>query len=182
MTCIVGLVQGKKVYLGADSMGSSGQDQWRRSDSKVFKNGSFVMAFTTSFRMGQLLQHKFKPPRHLSAKTVEEYMVTTFVDAIRKCFKNAGFATKTGRGEEQGGQFLVGYKGRLFTIEVDYQVAEQEQPYAAVGCGAQVALGSLHTSDGMGVTPNGRLLLALEAAQEHIALVVGPFRFVAGGK
>jgi hypothetical protein len=51
MTCIVGLVDGGRVWLGGDSAGVSGWDLTVRADRKVFRNGPYVMGFTTSFRM-----------------------------------------------------------------------------------------------------------------------------------
>lgn len=81
MTCIVGLVHGDTVYMGADSAGVSGLDLRLRKDSKVFLRGEFVMGFTTSFRMGQLLQHKFVPPQILDGVDPYDYM-PAFIDSV----------------------------------------------------------------------------------------------------
>ena len=59
MTCIAGLVHDGAVYLAGDSAGCSGWDLTVRADPKVFVSGSYVMGFTTSFRMGQLLRSVF---------------------------------------------------------------------------------------------------------------------------
>ena len=56
MTCIAGLVHDETVYLAGDSAGTSGWNLTVRADPKVFANDSYVMGFTTSFRMGQLLR------------------------------------------------------------------------------------------------------------------------------
>jgi hypothetical protein len=45
--------------------------------------------------------------------------------------------------------------------------------YDAVGCGADIAFGSLHTSKGQ--APRTRVRRALEAAAHHSAGVAGPF-------
>jgi hypothetical protein len=55
MTCIVGLRQGGKVFIGGDSAGISGWDVTVRADPKVFLSGPYAMGFTSSFRLGQLL-------------------------------------------------------------------------------------------------------------------------------
>ena len=55
MTCIVGLIDGRRVWMGGDSAGVSGLDITVRADAKVFRNGDFLIGFTSSFRMGQLL-------------------------------------------------------------------------------------------------------------------------------
>lgn len=62
MTCIVGLVDKGSIYMGGDSAGVAGLSVTTRADEKVFLNGPFIMGFTTSFRMGQILRYKFVPP------------------------------------------------------------------------------------------------------------------------
>lgn len=102
-------------------------------------------------------------------------MCSDFVDAVRKTFADGGYR-KTENGVETGGTFLVGHAGRIFEIEGDFQVGEPAVPYASVGCGFELALGSLHTSLGTsGLTPHDRALRALEAAQAFSAGVRAPF-------
>lgn len=172
MTVIVGLVHEGKVYMGGDSAGVAGMDLCVRADAKVFRNGPFLMGFTSSFRMGQLLRYAFSPPQRHPDTDIYAYMVTSFVDAVRNCLKSGGYA-KTEAGEESGGYFLVGYQGRLFMIADDYQVAETVDGYAAVGCGESFALGSFYASTGQ--SPEQRIRTALEAAERHSAGVRAPF-------
>ena len=174
MTCIVGLIDKKTVYMGADSAGVGNLNLRVRKDLKVFKNGKFLMGCTTSFRMIQLLKYQFIPPKHPPSLNTDKYMVTKFIDAVRKCFKNGGFA-KSENDEEKGGTWLVGYKGRLFRIEDDYQVAENIFPFDSCGCGENYAMGSLYSTNGRIKDPQKRIILALEAAQEFSAGVKGPF-------
>lgn len=172
MTCIAGIVQGGNVYIIGDSAGVGGLDLTIRADRKVFVNGDFVMGFTTSFRMGQLIQYAFNPPKRHPDKDVMAYMVTDFVDALRNCLKCGGFARKDSEAES-GGTFLVGYAGRLFSIESDYQVAESVIGYDAVGCGDAYAKGVLFATYSQ--PPEDRLRLAMQAAEAHSAGVRGPF-------
>lgn len=172
MTCIVGLVDGQTVHIGGDSAGVGGYSLTVRADRKVFRNGDFVMGFTTSFRMGQLLQHAFMPPKRHPDTDVDKFMVTTFIDAVRDCLKTGGYAERHNEAE-RGGVFLVGYAGRLFRIDNDYQVGEAVDGFDAVGCGEQIAQGSLYSTASM--KPRERLKLALEAAERFSAGVRGPF-------
>lgn len=57
MTCIVGITDGRTVTVGGDSAGSDGWHVAVLSDSKVFQVGPYLMGFTTSYRMGQLLRY-----------------------------------------------------------------------------------------------------------------------------
>jgi ATP-dependent protease HslVU (ClpYQ) peptidase subunit len=172
MTCIVGLVYDGLVYIGGDSAGVSDYDSVQREDRKVFKNGPFIMGFTSSFRMGQLLAYKFIPPVRHPDIDIMKFMVTDFIDAVRHCFKDGGYAS-INHGEETGGTFLVGYEGRLFYIDSDYQVGENNYGYSACGCGESYALGSMRNSDHL--TPKERITQALETAEDFSAGVRGPF-------
>jgi hypothetical protein len=174
MTAVVGLVHNGTVHLGGDSAGVSGWDLTVRTDPKVFTNGPYAIGFTTSWRMGQVLRWAFKPPKP-PADHLDKFMSTTLVDAARDALKAAGFARKD-REQEEGGTWLIGVVGRLFTVHGDYQVAESADGYTAVGCGAQVAHGVLYATPGL--PPRRRLQLALEAAERHSAGVRGPFNYV----
>ena len=143
MTVIIGMVYGNKVYMAGDSLGVSSYDKVERDDPKVFKNDKFLIGFTTSFRMGQLLQYKFKPPKQKPKQSDHEYMVTDFIDAVRKVLNDNGYGEKD-KNQETGGQFLVGYKSALYQIDSDYQVGIPTDQYAAIGCGAAYAIGALH--------------------------------------
>lgn len=172
MTCIVGLVENSKVYIGGDSAGVAGWSLSVRKDLKVFKNGPFLIGFTSSFRMGQLLQYVFTPPKRHPDRDVTAFMVVDFIDGVRSCFKSGGFA-ELKDSAEKAGQFLVGYEGRLFNIDSDYQVGELVDGYAAAGCGEDIALGALFASRHL--QPTERLQVALEAAERFSAGVRGPF-------
>ena len=172
MTCIVGLVHEEKVYIGGDSAGVAGYSITVRSDQKVFTNGDFLMGFTSSFRMGQLLRYSFSPPKRHPDTDVMKYMVTEFITSLRQCFKDGGYARRESD-EESGGCFLVGYQGRLFGIESDYQVGEAIGDYMAVGCGYDIALGAMYAN--REAEPERRVTTALQAAAEHSAGVCGPF-------
>ena len=177
MTCIAGLVHDETVYLAGDSAGTSGWNLTVRADPKVFANGSYVMGFTTSFRMGQLLRYSFTPPEPDYVNDLHRFMCTAFTDSLRQCLKDGGWAEKD-KEREGGGTFLVGTHGRLFFVNDDYQVGEPADPYAAVGCGSSYALGALHATEGGKMTPQKRLDAALAAAERFSSGVRGPYTHV----
>ncbi|WP_406420890.1 hypothetical protein [Streptomyces sp. NBC_00842] len=179
MTVIAGLVHKGRVHLGGDSAGVSGYQLTIRQDRKVFRNGPYVMGFTNSFRMGQLLQHAFQAPHPTGS--LDRFMVTTFVDALRTCLKEGGYARKDSE-QEYAGTFLVGIHGRLFIVDSDYQVGEPADGYAAVGCGDELALGALHATAHIDMRPRQRLTAALAAAGHHSAGVAGPYVYASTPK
>lgn len=168
MTCIVGIQHRGEVYIGGDTLGSTHYNKVVRSDVKVFRNGPFVIGFTSSYRMGQLLRYAFVPPP--VGEDLDRYMVVDFINAVRTCFKEGGWL-ETNDGIERGGTFLVGYKDRLFAIEGDYQVGINAVGYAACGCGEDFALGSLHSTMG---DPKTRIRKAIRAAEFNSPGVGGP--------
>jgi hypothetical protein len=172
VTCIVGFVEGNTVWMGGDSAGVAGLSLTVRGDQKVFRNGPMLFGFTTSFRMGQLLRYALKIPDHDPRIDTDTYMATTFVDAVRACLKSNGWASKKDECE-QGGTFLVGYRGRLFCIESDYQVGVPLDSFHAVGCGDDIARGALFATEHL--TGRERVELALRAAERHSAGVRAPF-------
>jgi hypothetical protein len=172
--------------MGADSAGVN-VDSFSlvpRADMKVFVKGPFVMGFTTSFRMGQLLHWKFEVPPRVEGVSDEEYMTTSFVDAVRQCLKDGGFAEKE-NDAERGGTFLVGYRGAIWQVEGDYQVGRSLADFAAVGSGLELCLGSLDASGRLSgppcqctLEPTTRIKMALEAAERFGAAVRQPFHIL----
>lgn len=171
MTCIVGLVEDGNVYIGGDSAGVAGLSISIRSDEKVFGNGPFIMGFTSSFRMGQLLRYKLAPPQQTVHQSDMEYLVNDFITAAQTCFVESGFGDK-----RTGGCFLLGYKEKLYRVDSDFQVGMPAANYEAVGCGADLALGAMYASKGK--KPEERILLALEAAAKFSGGVAAPFVLV----
>jgi ATP-dependent protease HslVU (ClpYQ) peptidase subunit len=176
MTAIAGVVHKGKVYLGGDSAGVAGYSMQTRSDPKVFVNNDFVIGFTSSFRMGQILQYNFTPPSPYEGEDGLEYMIRRFVPAVKQALKDGGWAT-TDDGRDLGGTFLVGWRGVLYYIDSDYQVARMVHDFAACGCGEDMALGSLYSTPKT-MKPEDRLVLALSAAAEFSAGVRPPFAVV----
>jgi len=175
MTCIVGLVDNGDVWMGADSAAARDWELRHRSDPKVFRNGPFLLGFTTSFRMGQLLRFAFKPPAPPRRGNLDRFLATTWIDAVRKCLTSGGFAKKKDA-VESGGEFLVGVSGHLFIVYCDYQIGESRDRMDAVGCGSDLALGALFATAGM--RPRQRIRIALEAAEHFSSGVIRPFKIL----
>ncbi len=148
MTCIVGVKHKGEVYIGGDSNGScvSQHTKIHRKDKKVFIRHGIAYGFTSSYKMGQILQYHM--PEIISEKLIKrdvfEFVVTELVPKYRNILKLKGYS-KINNNVEVGGTFLIGLKGRLFSIEDDFQVAESLDNYTAIGSGDQLALSSMET-------------------------------------
>lgn len=178
MTCIVALTDGKRVVMGGDSAGVAGLELQVRDDRKVFRSGPYTVGFTTSYRMGQVLN--FLTPLPPPQRDVEpmRFMVAEFVEAARQSFKHAGFCRKDNE-KDYGGIFLVGFDGQIFEVQDDFQVVKPAKPYTAIGSGGRVALGALHALEDIPeLTLRERAQRALEISECWSASVRAPFYFV----
>lgn len=173
MTCIVGLVEpvSGSVFIGGDSAAVAGW-QMETAKSKVIRNPPFIAGYTTSFRMGQILQYHVRVPYPTDEEDIEEWAVIKFVPSLREAFKEHGFL-KVKESQEESGTFLMGIRGHLFAMHDDFQALCL--PYSAVGSGATVALGSLFTTKDTDLCPLERVDIALRAAQAHNMGVREPF-------
>lgn len=174
MTCIVGIGDGERVWIGADSAGVADHDMAVRRDPKVFSNKHVLIGFTSSFRMGQALMFGWEPPALNADADPFAWMCTGFVDSVRARLGDAGFRRKENE-VESGGAFLVGVAGRLFMVDTDFQVEERLGCYNACGSGAPYALGALHFITKGNVDPSLALEAALHAASRHCSSVRKPF-------
>ena len=182
---IVGFIDGDNVYIGGDRAGVAGVSHLRiREDEKVFKKNGFVFGYTSSFRMGQLIRFKFDPPKHRPEEKDDfEYMCTDFIDELRQCLKDGGYS-KNDSNVETGGTFLVGYRGKLYQIESDFQVAIMSGNFDACGCGEDYAMGAMSIlSHNDKISAHNKIIEALKVAENLSAGVRGPFDVVKiGGK
>jgi ATP-dependent protease HslVU (ClpYQ) peptidase subunit len=132
MTCIIGMKIGSHVEMHADGCGYSGAKRMSRTDKKIYRNGKYLIGFTSSYRMGQLLAFASLP----DAKNFQE-MVTVFVPYVRTLLASGAY-TSVSNSREEGGEFLVAFEDQLFCIHSDFQVSEIPI-YHAIGSGGDTA-------------------------------------------
>ena len=173
MTCIIGLETKNNIWMGCDSASTDGWNTRLSKNDKIFwLGGGFVIGFTSSWRMGQILRYQVKIEKQKENETDECFMITKFVEAVRDTFKSYGFA-KIENNEEKGGLFLVGYKGKLYQICANYHVNRFNEKYSAVGGGAEYALGAMYAARNQ--PPRKRIMIALRASAKFNNGVAGPF-------
>ena len=173
MTCIVGLRDGDRVWVGADSLASNGHIMWDMLDPKIFRNGDFLIGCSGSPRAAQLMQHAFSPPKKHADDDPKKYMATAFITELRDCFRSGGVCQKNNEVETVDVWTLVCFRSRIFHICSDFQIGERREGFDAIGSGEQFALGSLLST--VDKDPEHRVLLALQAAETYCTSVRGPF-------
>jgi hypothetical protein len=131
--------------------------------------------------MGQILQYSWTPPKYTPTKTnsgLDKFMRTKFIDSVKDAFRSHGFGSVSQPGaDDEGGIFIVGVCGRIFTIDEDFHVGENIVNYMAEGSGGTIALGALYATKNQ-KNPRVRLKLALEAASEFNMSVAPPFTYI----
>lgn len=178
MTAIVGIADGRSVWMGADSFaGDSYALQMKESKiiERQLPDGSPILFGTTGELRYALLLETMPLPAHEPEVDARHYIGVALVDAMRDCFVKAGFGTKNNGGGDESGQssVLVGYCGRLFSVWYSYDVVETAHPYQAVGSGMDTCLGALAVTEG--IEHERRILMVLDAAERHNAYVRRPF-------
>lgn len=175
MTCIIGLAHEDKVYIGGDSMAADGWNQRETKLRKVFHAGQFLIGYTSSFRMGQILQYHLAVRQQYDNETDEQYMVIAFAETVRALLRDKGYARIESNNEE-GGHFVVGYKSEVYHMASDYQINHYADGLVSVGCGSQYALGAMLALSQIEPDPHKRILKSLEVSADLCNGVMAPFR------
>jgi ATP-dependent protease HslVU (ClpYQ) peptidase subunit len=178
MTCVIGLVQRKRIYIGADSAAVGNRFIRTTNLPKVFRKGPFLIGYCGSFRMGQVLEYCLEVPAQRKDEPVTSFLVNGFIEGVRSALKAKGVAAVE-QNKEKGGQFLVGYKGRLYSVNSDFHVGDMLDEFDCIGSGAPVALGAMKALEGLG--PKQRIERALEITAYYTPDVCGPFHILSMG-
>lgn len=144
MTCIIAYKDSNNntIYMCGDKCGSNGNTQDICVEPKVFHNGDFMIGYTTSFYMGQLLKHIWNPPTRLENETTDSYLHNSVRKSLINMFKENNFGSHDGGYEI--GTFILVYKSRIFTVHSDMQFFENKY-LTAVGCGDVAARAAVET-------------------------------------
>ena len=175
MTCIIGVVEGAQVWVGGDSALSnmSTHEIVTAANQKVFRVGDLLLGVSGSPRVCDVLRYSLEPPRHPKRMEAGRYIRTLFMDAMRDTLKKAGVLRVQAGIEDCDANILIGYRGRLFTVEDDFHAHETVDDYVSIGSGSAVANGALSVSQG--VAPRKRVIAALAASERYTASVRRPF-------
>lgn len=174
MTCVVGLIEDGRIWMGADSCISSAINRTLGSP-KVFTLGAYIIGFSGSMRELQLWQFKATLPDPPQSTSLDHFMAGSFADAIRSCLSESGQMGKDDEREGSTSQALVGVRGRLYRFQQDFSAVRPRPPYDAAGSGCESALGALHALNPYDIAPKQKVLAALKASAEFTAYVAPPF-------
>lgn len=167
MSCVLGLLQNGRLYLGADGLATTEEGERRPVICiKIFTNKNYLIGYTGSVRHGQLLNPRcFDPPAS----------IYDFPEAIRKTFEEHGAMLSTDSGQQMhSSNILIGYGGKLYEVLIDFQMNEVYGSYTSIGSGSTYAMGSLFSTKKW-KSPEKRIITALDAASEYDRSVGRPY-------
>lgn len=167
MTILVGIANGKNVYIGADRAASDGDTIITMYRPKVHTNNKWIFAYSGSIGTGQLIELIDFP--HIDKKSDVYRLIKT--DIVKKLKEFINEYSK--EGEDTHTDFLIGANGRLFELSTeDWGVVEVTETCA--GSGNQISLGSLYTTYMMDMDIEDRIRMALDSAIEYSPSCQGP--------
>ncbi len=171
MTCIVALERAGQVYLAGDSF-AGGEGEANLTDlPKVQRIGSVAVGFCGSFAAERIAREVLGA---YAKRKLSRVQIETVAQQIRDEAKRLDLI----RDGEWDAWFLIGCDGEALIVQSDFSVVRSAKGYAAIGSGADYALGALFVS-AKEKAPKEILLGALRAAAFHSTTVRGPFHVVA---
>jgi len=170
MSCVIGIVDDGKVFLGADGFATTEEGERRPIIAKkILRNKNYLIGYTGSVRTGQLAnEHDFDAPDD----------IRDFSEALREHLYARGcVATNEMNLHMQPCNFLVGHQGKLYEILMDFQLNEVLGRYTAIGSGAPYAFGALYILNRTKLQPADIIEQALKAASYYHTTCGPPFDY-----
>lgn len=174
MTCIVAIKNDNSILLGGDSAASGNNRIVQRKDKKVFKRRGIGFGFAGSFRIGQLIKYSLKIPKRPANMYNEEWVFNCLLAEIIKLLRENRLVKKN----MMDCNLLIVYMGQIYKVDSDFQIELVEDNYAAIGDGADVALGSLYALREIDIPVKDKATLALNASSKYCTTVSEPFHFI----
>lgn len=162
------------IVMMADSSSGNMREMYRSPVPKIFQLGCFLIGFTGSWRVGQVVRGlDFGDP----SGDLLAYMTGPFLDTLAagldrnlEALGKENTSTPDAEGCKMGGQLVVAVAGRIFIIQPDLAVLEADPVGCAIGGPCHFAYGALFAGAAQGLEGEPLALLALEAAARYSGL------------
>lgn len=190
MTCIIGCELDGEVYMGGDSGAVDDYATTAMTEEKVYQihcqenKSQFLIGYEGSFRMGQVVRYQFHPPEHFKEISDMKYLTTKFIDELIECLETNRVLTKDLEERIETDRMLLGYKGKLYTIDSDFNILRNRLGFDTIGSGFELARGAMLTYDKLNkgiktkknhMSPEDRIINSLETVGEMCSSVCAPY-------
>jgi ATP-dependent protease HslVU (ClpYQ) peptidase subunit len=176
MTCIVAIEDGDRVWMGCDSQDTWGGHKLPMLSRKVFSVGEWLIGVAGQSRVADVLELAFQAPKRARGISNRQYLVMVFIPTLISTLEQHGaLVTAEDGSNSMEATMLMARGGECYAVSDDYSVGRITE-YYAIGSGGDLALGSLHSTEGE--PAECRILLALEAAIKYDAGCGNPTHIV----
>lgn len=167
MTCIAVVKQDGKIFMAGDRGASDDDNILALSAPKVWKIGEYLLGYAGTMD-GERIRHNFKPPA--PEKNLDKFMYSKFIKYLRTFYEN--WWVDTSKDSDFG--MIICVRGRIFEHNaIDMSLTEYQQPFLAMGSGAQYAYGSLYSTH-KSKNARNRVRTAVAAAIQYSPTCMGP--------
>jgi hypothetical protein len=164
VTCIVGLEQGKRVYLMGDSAIVTNESTVESArDGKLFRRGAFAVGWAGDVGFCEALRALDWPAR--APRSPRRWLAGTLIPQLA-ALKSDGAA-------------LIACGAALYYADTDGALYRPAVGYGACGAGAEAALAALAALGELVPNPWDRLRRVLGAVEKHTTHARAPFRRLA---
>jgi ATP-dependent protease HslVU (ClpYQ) peptidase subunit len=188
MTCVIALVDRDRMYMACDSAASSGDRVMilkRPKFHRITSEGNPDLLIGCSGRaksiqvLGWLGLTEIPKDTEPDPHTFIVQAIVPRIEALLEQYQLAYADKETGELVHDN-QFIIAYRGSIFTIGVDFYALESAKPYNTIGSGGPWALCGMDTAKSMNpdITPEELIMKGMEQAVEYSAGVRGPFQAI----
>jgi ATP-dependent protease HslVU (ClpYQ) peptidase subunit len=164
MTIVAALEHDDAVWIACDSIVSSGDTVDALGSPKWRRRGDVIVAWCGDVSTAQAIETAHRRQR------------APGVDVLAYVYRVAAQTRRTIRARRVAYSevsLLVAVAGRVWSVDGNGAVMRSEWGYAAIGSGAELALGSLASTSG---DPSARVVAAVRAACRHSSSCAEPVR------
>lgn len=171
MTCIAVVRDqaNNKIWMAGDRGISDDNTISVGSSPKIWKKEGYLFGYAGSMD-GDRIKHLFVPPQFEGRGSVDKFMYSRFLKALRKFYEE--WWVDTSASSDFG--MIICVRGKIYEHSSgDMSLTQYDQDYLAMGSGGDLAMGSLYSTklykDG-----RKRANLAVQAAINHSPSCKGP--------
>lgn len=158
-----------RAYIASDSAGTGSTVRVDFGSKLVRISPSIVIGIASTYLLSRWLRETRAAPAPLDTSLPDfDLQLDGFCDSWRKWGKERGLGhTENDGSHHVPGDMLVATPSKLYTIDRTGAVNGHAGLYAAVGGGEEVALGSLHIAQALGIDARKAVKGAVEASIHH---------------
>jgi len=171
MTCIVVVrdTLNSKLWMAGDRGVGDDNNISTSLTPKIWKKEGFLFGYAGSMD-GDRIRHLFLPPEYEGRGSIDKFMYSKFLKALRKFYEEwwVDVSTTSDFG------MIICIRGKIYEHNAaDMSLTQYEQDYLAMGSGADLALGSLYSTQKQ-KDARKRVATAVNAAINHSTSCKGP--------